>query len=245
MKEKNKTKAQLLNELIKLRQRITELEKSEVKDKLAEKGLRTKRVEEELKESFKKLRKALGGIIQTTAAIVEIKDPYTFGHQQRVANLARAIATEMGLSKDKIEGIRTAGVIHDIGKISIPAEILSKPKKLTEDEFNLVKMHPKIGYDILKHIDFPWPVAQIVYQHHERMNSSGYPRGLSGKRILKEAKVLAVADVVEAMASHRPYRPALGIDKALEEISQKSGCFYDPKAVDACFKLFREKNFKI
>ncbi len=150
----------------------------------------------------------------------------------------------MILSQDKIEGIRITALIHDIGKISILAEILSKPSKLNETEFGLIKNHPKIGYDILRKIDFPWPVAQIILQHHERLDGSGYLNNLKADKILLEAKILGVADVVEAMSSHRPYRPALGIDAALEEISQNKGILYDPEVVDACLKLFKEKGFK-
>ena len=161
-----------------------------------------------------------------------------------MTNLARTIAKEMKLSKDQIDGIRTAGTIHDLGKIGVPAEILNKPVRLTDIEFNLIKIHPLVGYNILKQIEFPWPVAEIVLQHHERLNGSGYPRGLSDEDILLEAKILGVADVVEAMASHRPYRPALGIDEALEEISQNKGVLYDPQVVDTCLKVFRKKRFK-
>jgi PAS domain S-box-containing protein len=200
--------------------------------------------ENELKESFKKLRKALGGIIQVTSTMVEARDPYTAGHQRRVTDLARTIATEMGLEKDQIEGIRTAGVIHDIGKIVVPAEILSKPSRLTMAEFEIIKAHPQVAHEILKEIDFPWPIAQIVLQHHERMDGSGYPLGISGPEILMEARVLAVADVVEAMATHRPYRPALGIGKALDEISKGSGKLYDPEVVNACLKLFEGKGYE-
>lgn len=178
------------------------------------------------------------------ASTVETGDPYIAGHQRRVADLARAIAKEMGLSAEPIDGIRVAGVIHDIGKISIPGEVLSKPGRLTEIEFGLIKAHPQVGYEILKAIDFPWPVAQIVLQHHERMDGSGYPSGLSSEEILLEARVLAVADVVEAISSHRPYRPALGMDKALEEISRHKGVLYDAGVVDACLKLFTERGFK-
>jgi HD-GYP domain-containing protein (c-di-GMP phosphodiesterase class II) len=149
----------------------------------------------------------------------------------------------MNLTQDQQDGLRLAGIVHDIGKISIPSEILSKPGKLTEIEYRLIKIHPESGYDILKDIEFTYPVAEIVLQHHERINGSGYPKGLKGAEILLEARVLAVADVVEAMASHRPYRPALGIEKALEEISQNRGVIYDPEAVDACLKLFREKGY--
>jgi putative nucleotidyltransferase with HDIG domain len=177
------------------------------------------------------------------ASAVEARDPYTAGHQIRSANLARAIATELGLQQDKIEGIRIAGSIHDIGKLSLPAEILSKPTKLSEIEFSLIKEHAKKGYEMLKDVESPWPLAEIVYQHHERINGSGYPRNLKGEEILIEARILTVADVVEAMASHRPYRPGLGIDAALNEIEKNRGIFYDDAVADACLRLFREKGF--
>jgi len=203
-----------------------------------------KQVQEELQRTLEELRRALGATIQAMALTVETRDAYTAGHQQRVTDLGRAIAKEMKLSKGQIDGIRMAGTIHDIGKIGVPAEILNKPSRLADIEFNLIKIHPLVGYNILKQIEFPWPVAEIVLQHHERMNGSGYPHGLSGEDILLEARVLGVADVVEAMASHRPYRPALGIDKALEEISKNRGTLYDPQVVDACVKLFTQKEFK-
>ncbi len=204
-----------------------------------------KRVEVELQDSLRRLRTALEGTIRAIALTVETRDPYTAGHQRRVADLARAIATKMGLPKDQIDGIRMAGAIHDIGKVSIPGEILSKPGRLTDIEFNLIKTHPQIGYEILKSIDFPWPVAQIVLQHHERINGSGYPAGLTGEEILLEARILGVADVVEAMSSHRPYRSALGIDKALEEISRNKGILYDPDVVNACLELLTKNGFKL
>ena len=216
--------------------------KSDLDDLLRER----RRAEEKLQQSYDKLRKAMEGTIRAMAITVERRDPYTAGHQQRVANLACAIAEEMGLSKDQqIDGIRMAGVIHDLGKLSVPAEILSKPGRLSEMEFGIIREHPQVGYDILKEIDFPWPIADMVLQHHERMDGSGYPQGLSNEAILMESKILAVADVVEAMASHRPYRPSLGIEKALEEILENRGFFYDPPVVDACLKLFRQKGFKI
>lgn len=202
------------------------------------------RTERELETSFEKLRKAMRATVQAISRTTEVRDPYTAGHQQRVADLARAIATEMGLPKDRIEGIRVAGVIHDIGKISVPVEILAKPGRLTADEFNIIKTHSQVGYDILKDLEFPWPIAKIVHQHHERIDGSGYPLGLSGGDILQEAKILTVADVVEAICSHRPYRPGLGIDKALAEISEKRGEIYDSEAADACLKLFRENRFE-
>ena len=198
-----------------------------------------------LKNTMNDLQKAMDGIIEAMGFTVEIRDPYTAGHQRRVAEIAHAIAIEIGLSKHKTEGVRIAGLIHDIGKMAIPAEILSKPGKITEHEFGIIKSHPQVGYDILNKIDFPWPLAEIVYQHHERMDGSGYPQGLSGKDILIEAKIMAVADVVEAMASHRPYRPALGIDMALEEIEKNKDEVYDPGVVDACLRIFKEKKFKL
>jgi PAS domain S-box-containing protein len=204
-----------------------------------------KQAEEERKQSFERLRKVLGATVQSISMTVEMKDPYTAGHQQRVSDLARAIATEMGLSADRRDFIRTASSIHDIGKISIPSEILSKPTKLTDLEFSLIKTHSQSGYDILKDIDFPWPVADVVLQHHERMNGSGYPQGLKGDDILLEARIMAVADVVEAIGSHRPYRPSLGIDFALEEISRNKGILYDADVVDACLKLFQEKSYTL
>jgi len=175
---------------------------------------------------------------------VEARDPYTAGHQTRSADLARAIATEMGLPSEKIEGIRVAGSIHDIGKLSIPAEILSKPTKLSELEFSLIKEHARRGFEILKDVESPWPLAEIVDQHHERMDGSGYPRNLKGDAILIEARIIAVADVVESMASHRPYRPALGLDAALEELEKNRGTLYDEAVVDACLRLFREKGYR-
>ena len=204
-----------------------------------------KQAEEERKQSFERMRKALGATVQSISMIVEMRDPYTSGHQQRVSDLARSIATEMGLSADRKDFIRTASAIHDIGKISIPSEILSKPTKLTDLEFRLIKTHSQSGYDILKDIEFPWPVADVVLQHHERMNGSGYPQGLKGDDILLEARILAIADVVEAIASHRPYRPALGIDLAMKEISGNKGILYDADVVDACLKLFQEKGYTL
>ena len=204
-----------------------------------------KRADEELQHTLEKLRKALGGIIQAVALTVEAKDPYTAGHQRRATNLARAIATKMGLSEEQIDGICMAGVIHDIGKISVPGEILSKPGRLTDIEFSLIKTHSQVGYDILKPIEFPWPVAQIVLQHHERIDGSGYPAGLKSDEIMLEARILAVADVVEAMCSHRPYRPARSIDEALGEIRQNRGVRYDPEVVDACLSLFSDEGFEL
>jgi len=203
-----------------------------------------KKEEQELKLAYQKLKKTMDATIDTMSKIIEAKDPYTSGHQHRVCQLAVPLAQELGLSEDTIEGIRIASLIHDIGKIGLPTEILSKPTKLTDIEFSLIKGHSQIGYDILKSIEFSYPIAQIVLQHHERPNGSGYPNKLKGDEILLEAKIIGVADVVEAMSSFRPYRPALGVDKALEEISQNRGILYDPEVVDACLGLFKEKGFK-
>ncbi len=196
-------------------------------------------------QSLKNLRKGLEATIQAIAVTVETRDPYTAGHQRRTADLARSIATEMNLSADQIDGIRMATTIHDLGKISVPSEILSKPSKLTALEFSLVKSHSQSGYDILKSIDFPWPIARIILEHHERLNGLGYPNGLTGDKLLIESKILTVADVVESMASHRPYRPALGLDVALDEIIRNKDVLYDGDVVDACLRLFREKNYKL
>jgi PAS domain S-box-containing protein/putative nucleotidyltransferase with HDIG domain len=204
-----------------------------------------RKAEAELQQTLESLRKSFGVTIQVMVSAVEMRDPYTAGHQVRTADLARAIAMEMGLPKDKIDGIRMAGSIHDIGKLSIPAEILSKPTKLTDIEFDLIKDHSQSGYEMLKDVESPWPLAQIVYQHHERMNGSGYPRNLKGNEIIIEARIMAVADVVEAMASHRPYRPGLGIDAALAEIEKNKGTHYDNTVVDACLRLFREKGYQL
>ena len=198
----------------------------------------------ERKQATERLQKVLEGTIQAVGLTTETRDPYTAGHQRRVALLACAVAREIGLCEEQVESIRVAGLMHDIGKMSVPAEILSKPSRLTEIEFNLIKAHPKVAYDILATIEFPWPIADIVLQHHERMDGSGYPHGIKVEEIMLEARILAVADVVEAMLSHRPYRPALGIDKALEEIGQNRGLLYDQDVVDACIRLFAEKRFQ-
>ena len=204
-----------------------------------------KRAEEKLQQTLESLRKAVGTTIQVMVSAVEVRDPYTAGHQTRSADLAQAIATEMGLPQDIIDGISLAGSIHDIGKLSIPAEILSKPTKLSEIEFSLIKEHARRGFEILKDVESSWPLAEIILQHHERMNGSGYPENLKGDDILMEARILAVADVVESMASHRPYRAGLGINTALEEIQNNRGILYDSDVADACLRLFREKGFKL
>ncbi|MDP2647040.1 MAG: response regulator [Desulfobacterales bacterium] len=204
-----------------------------------------KQAEEERKVTLERLRKALGATVRALVVTSEIRDPYTAGHQRRVADLARSIGEKLSLSDDQIDGIRMASTIHDLGKISVPAEILSKPAKLDDIEFALIKRHSLSGYDILKDIDFPWPVARMVLEHHERLDGSGYPNGLTVDNILLESRVIAVADVVEAIASHRPYRAGLGIDVALDEIEKNKGILYDREVVDACLKLFRENGYEL
>lgn len=207
-------------------------------------GIKSLRMERGLQQSYEKIRKTLNGTIDAIANICEKRDPYTSRHEKRVAQLACAIARKMRLSEDQIEGIRVTSYLHDIGKMEVPAEILSKPTRLTDIEFSLIKEHAQTGYEILKEVEFPWSVAQIVLQHQERLDGSGYPNGLKGKEIMLEARILAVADTIEAMSSHRPYRPALGLDMALKEITQKKGIFYDPAVVDACLTLFRRERFQ-
>ncbi len=206
-------------------------------------GIRMLRLRQEQQRSAEQIRKGLVGTVQAIASMVEMRDPYTAGHQRRVADLAAAIAVAMGLPEERVRGLHLAGTIHDLGKIQTPAEILSKPGKLSASEFSLIKDHPQNGYEILKDIEFPWPIAQMVWQHHEKLDGSGYPQGLKGNEILLEAKIMTVADVVEAMSSHRPYRPGLGIETALAEITKGRGTHYDPDAVDACIKLFKEAGF--
>lgn len=203
-----------------------------------------KKQEEARISTIKSLRETTSVVIDVIGKMVESRDPYTGGHQRRVADLSRAIAQEMELPPDRIDGIRIAALIHDIGKISIPAEILSKPSKLNQAEFALIRQHPLYAYEMLEGVKFSWPLAEIVYQHHERNDGSGYPRGLKGDEILLEAKIIAVADVVEAMASHRPYRPSKGINKALEEISKFRGLLYEPAVVDSCLRLFEAHGFE-
>lgn len=212
---------------------------AEVAQRVAE----NQRIDQERLQNLEKLQLTLVETIEAIALALEKRDPYTSGHQHRVSELAVAIASEMGLSPEKIEGLRLGGLIHDIGKIYVPAEILSWPGRVSDLQMELIRTHPEVGHEIVQGIKFFWPIAEMVLQHHERLDGSGYPRGLKGDEILLEAKILAVADVVEAISSHRPYRPALGIDVALEEISSHGGLLYDPDAVDACMKLFREKAY--
>lgn len=194
--------------------------------------------ETHLRQINERLHATVIGIIEAMTVVVETRDPYTAGHQRRVAELAGAIGKDMALPSETLEGMILAAAIHDIGKLGVPSELLSKPSRLNDVEFQLIKFHSRAGYDILKNIDFPWPIAEIVHQHHEKMNGSGYPRGLEGSAILIEARIIAVADVVEAIVSHRPYRPALGLKTALDELAGHRGILYDPAAVDSCLSLF-------
>jgi len=202
-----------------------------------------KLVEEELSKSNVRLQRNLEEIVQAMSLTLEERDPYTVGHQRRTTMLAMAIADKMNLSQDEKKGLQLASLIHDMGKISVPGEILSKPGPLHDVELLLIKRHPKVAYDILKQIDFPWPVDKIVLQHHEKYDGSGYPQKLAGKEIMLEARILCVADVVETIGSHRPYRPSMGNDTALQEIRDNRGVLYDPDVVDACISVFEDENF--
>lgn len=206
--------------------------------KLEDGMLQLEEKNKELEQSYKKVQRTLDSVVETIGLVIEMRDAYTSGHQRRVSQLACAIAREMNLSEEQIEAVRIAGLLHDIGKISIPTDILNKPDKLNKFELGIVRNHPQTAFEILKDVEFSQPIAEIVLQHHERIDGSGYPNGLKGNQILTEAKILAVSDVVEAMAFHRPYRPALGIAKALEEITTNSGNLYDPEAVKACIAVF-------
>ncbi len=207
--------------------------------------IRGLKLEIQLKETMKQLHRALYETIDAITLMSEIKDPYTSGHQKRVAIISSAIATELGLSKDMIDGIYVAGLLHDVGKISIPNDILAKPGKLNEGEFIIIKNHPVVSYSILEHIEFPWPVASIVNQHHERIDGSGYPNGIRGEKMSVGSRILSVADVVEAMTAHRPYRPALGLKKALSEIKNNKGILYDLEVSEACVRVFKDKKVKL
>jgi putative nucleotidyltransferase with HDIG domain len=207
--------------------------------------IRSLKLEIELDDTSKQLRKALYETIDAITLMSEIKDPYTSGHQKKVALLASAISEELGLPRDIIDGIYVSGLLHDVGKISVPNDILSKPGQLNEGEFIIVKNHPVISYDILKNIEFPWSIADIVSQHHEKMDGSGYPSGIKGRNIRVEARILAVADVVEAMTAHRPYRPALGIKKAIDEITNNKSRLYDGRIVEACLAVLEKKKIEL
>ena len=203
-----------------------------------------KKMETQLHESYLLATEALQGTVQAIMRMAELRDPYTAGNQERVAQLSRAIAREMGVEENRAQGIFVAGILHDVGKIYVPSEILNKPGKITELEHSVLKTHVEVGYEVLRPVRFPWPVAEAVYQHHERLDGSGYPRGLTEEEIILEARILSVADVVEAMLSHRPYRPGLGLDKALGEIKSGSGVIYDASVVEACLSLFYDKGFE-
>ena len=204
-----------------------------------------KRTEEEIRRYDEQIKTAFMSTVKVATTIVEMRDPYTAGHDQRVAEIAVAIATELGFDAHRQEGLRVAGYLHDLGNVTVPFDILVKPAKLSAMEYQLVQSHAQAGCAILENVDFPWPVAQVAHQHHERMDGSGYPQGLKGDAILFEARIVAIADVVEAMCSHRPYRAQMGIEKALAEIEQGRGTLYDVDAVDACLRLFREKAYRI
>jgi len=204
-----------------------------------------KQVEEELRQSQERIQRTIEVTVRALATTIEMRDPYTAGHQRRVAKLASDIAEEMGLTKDRVDNVKIAGVIHDIGKIYVPVEILTRPGKLSDYEISIIKAHPKYGHDIMSETEVPQPIADIVMQHHERINGSGYPSGKKGQDILLESRILSVADVVEAMSSHRPYRSALGVDVALEEIEKYKGVYYDPAVADACLKLFKKQGYEL
>ena len=201
------------------------------------------RTEKKLKKGVERLQESLEGTIKTIAAVAELRDPFAAGHQKRVTKLACAVAEEMGLSPARNTRLRLAGIVHDIGKVHIPTEILIKPHRLSDHEFNIIEAHPQIAHDLLHGIEFSRPIAKIVLQHHELFDGSGYPQGLSGDAIMLEARILAVADVVEAMTAQRPYRPAHAIEGALEEILHQKGVLYDPVVVDACLRVFYEREF--
>ena len=222
--KKKQAESQREAELDALRQNITEHKLAEAK----------------LQQTIDNLRHVIDASMQVMVSAVETRDPYTYGHQLRSTNMACAIATDMGLDEEKKDGIRMAGGIYEIGNLRVPVEILSKPTKLSNIEISLIKEHARNGYEMLKNVGSPWPLAEIVYQHHERMNGSGYPRNLAGDEILMESRILAVSDVLESMSSRRPYRPALGLEVALEEIEKNKGILYDNAVVDTCLKLFRE-----
>ena len=219
------------DELLELKKTLEKRTRDKTDDLLAQ--------TEKLKESYKKSQIILDGIVKTLSKIVETRDPYTSGHEEQVAKIACKIAKEMKLSEEQIAAIHVAATLHDIGKISVPSEILTKPGRLSDLEREIIKTHCKVARDIIINIEFPYPVAEIIFQHHERMDGSGYPRGLKGDKIAIEARIIGAADVIDAMASYRPYRPALGVDAAIEEIVKFKGITYDPAVVDACLKIYK------
>ena len=246
LRENRQYREHLESEVKKRTEKILERtrELQQANEHLNKEIMERKTIETMLKNSLTSLEKTIEGSINTISTIVEMRDPYTGGHQKHVAQLCRAIAMEMDLSNKQIDGIYYASLIHDIGKLAVPIEVLVKPGPISEIEMMLLKTHPQTGWEMLRKIEFPWPIAQIALQHHERMNGSGYPSGLIGNQILEESKIVAVADVVESMTFHRPYRAALGIEMALHEIVKYKGILYDADSVDSCVKLFRENNFK-
>jgi PAS domain S-box-containing protein len=203
------------------------------------------RSRETINEYAERLERTVVGTLDMIGRVIELRDPYTAGHESRVGELAAAIGAEMGLDEARQRGLRIAGAVHDVGKISVPSEILTRPGKLSQTEYQLVMQHAQSGFDILKAVDFPWPVAEVARQHHERLDGSGYPNGLKGDQIILEARIVAVADVVESMAAHRPYRPGLGIERALAEIEAHAGTHYDSDAVAACLRLFRVQGYHL
>lgn len=219
------------DELLKLNKALNKKTKDKTDDLLAQ--------TEKLRESYKKSQIILDGIVKTLSKIVETRDPYTSGHEDQVAKISCKIAKEMKLTEEQIAAIHVAATLHDIGKISVPSEILTKPGRLSDLEREIIKTHCKVAYDILINIEFPYPVAEIIFQHHERMDGSGYPRNLQGDQIAMEARIIGAADVIDAMASYRPYRPAMGVDAAIEEIVKFRGITYDPAVVDACLKIYK------
>jgi response regulator RpfG family c-di-GMP phosphodiesterase len=246
LKENRLYRKHLESEVKKRTQKILERtrELQQVNEHLNKEIVERKTIEAMLKNSMNSLEKTIEGAINTISTIIEMRDPYTGGHQRHVADLCRAMAVEMGLSNKQIEGIYYASLIHDIGKLAVPIEVLVKPGPISEIEMMHLKIHPQAGWTMLRKIEFPWPIAEIALQHHERMDGSGYPSGLTGDQILRESKIVAVADVVESMTFHRPYRPALGIEVALQEITKYRGILYDADSVDACVTIIREKKFK-
>jgi putative two-component system response regulator len=227
-------------ELIQAKQALLSIN-NELEEKVKEKTLSLEKEVEEREKANTALKKILSGTVGALARAVEMRDLYTAGHQQRVSEISNRIGKKLALSPDQLEGLRVMGLLHDIGKIIVPAEILTKPSQLNDYEFLCIKAHPQAGHDILKDIDFPWPVATAILQHHERLNGSGYPLGLPGPNILIEAKILAVADVFESMSSHRPYRPAFSIEIALQELSDHQGVLYDPEVVAAARQVLKSE----
>lgn len=235
MEKTENTKDQLVEDLKEIRKKISKLETVQIKNG---------KVKEELNQSYKKLNEIMEDIVSIITKVAEMRDPYLRGHQKRVSKLATAIAQEMTLTRDKIEGIKFAALVHDAGRFNWPTKIVNNKDQLAEEEYEFIKNHPKISYYILKTVNFPWSIAEIAYQHHEKLDGSGYPKGLKDGEILMEAKIIAVADIVEAMTSKRSYRPSYSIKEVLEEISKNRGILYEPEVVDACLRLFQEKHFQ-